>query len=217
MSKRQQRTRGKDGPYTALPKAITGAPAWRTMSFGARLLYIALRGWLRNDRLNNGKQFLSCRDAAEEIGATRSMVAVWYAENVHYGFLCKTGEGFLGGDGHGIAATYRFTDLPHGTHPPTRDYKKWDGEVFAYTPRKTTTKKQKPVPKIGTPRPENRDIRSTMSQVRAIEILLRKSVPDLTKTEVPADATHRYVAQLPEVLSKEEWLAKYGAGKITLQ
>jgi hypothetical protein len=56
-----------------------------------------------------------------------------------------------------------------------------------------------------------------MSQVRAIEILLRKSVPDLTKTEVQADATHRYVAKLPEVLSKEEWLAKYGAGKITLQ
>jgi hypothetical protein len=34
--------------------------------------------------------------------------------------------------------------------------------------------------------------------VRAIEILLRKSVPDLTKTEVQADATHRYVAQLPD-------------------
>jgi hypothetical protein len=39
----------------------------------------------------------------------------------------------------------------------------------------------------------------TMSQVRTIEILLRKSVPDLTKTEVQAEATHRYVAQLPEV------------------
>ena len=57
----------------------------------------------------------------------------------------------------------------------------------------------------------------SMSQVRAIEILLRKSVPDLTKTEVPADVTHRYVAQLPDVLSKEEWLAKYGEGQITLQ
>jgi hypothetical protein len=57
----------------------------------------------------------------------------------------------------------------------------------------------------------------SMSQVRAIEILLRKSVPDLTKTEVQADATHRYVVQLPEVLSREEWLAKYGEGQITLQ
>jgi hypothetical protein len=57
----------------------------------------------------------------------------------------------------------------------------------------------------------------SMSQVRAIEILLRKSVPDLTKTEVQAEATHRYVAQLPEVLSREEWLAKYGEGQTTLQ
>jgi hypothetical protein len=39
----------------------------------------------------------------------------------------------------------------------------------------------------------------------------------VTKTEVQADVTHRYVAQLPDVLTKEEWLAKYGAGKITLQ
>ena len=61
------------------------------------------------------------------------------------------------------------------------------------------------------------EIELTMSQVRAIEILLRKSVPDLTKTEVQADATHRYVAQLPEVLTKEEWLAKYGEGQSTLQ
>jgi hypothetical protein len=61
------------------------------------------------------------------------------------------------------------------------------------------------------------EIELTMSQVPAIEILLRKSVPDLTKTEVQADATHRYVAQLPDVLSREEWLAKYGEGKTTLQ
>jgi hypothetical protein len=51
----------------------------------------------------------------------------------------------------------------------------------------------------------------------SIEVLLRKSVPDLTKTEVESEMTYRYVAQLPEVLSKEEWLAKYGEGKTTLQ
>jgi hypothetical protein len=61
------------------------------------------------------------------------------------------------------------------------------------------------------------EISLTMTQLRAIEILLRKSVPDLTKTEVQAEAAHRYVAQLPEVLSKEEWLEKYGEGQITFQ
>ncbi len=49
-----------------------------------------------------------------------------------------------------------------------------------------------------------------MMQVRAIEIILKKCLPDLTKTEVKEEVTHRYVAQLPDVLTKEEWLAKYG-------
>jgi hypothetical protein len=154
-----KRARKKEGPYTALPKAITGSLAWRTMSFGARLLYIELRGWLRNDRLNNGKLFLSCRSAAKAIGADKTSIANWYAENEHYGFLRKTSEGFLGVDGRGIAAHYRFTDLAHGTHPPTRDFEKWNNEPFIYTPRRPARKKQNPVRKTRTPRPENPDIR----------------------------------------------------------
>jgi hypothetical protein len=43
---------------------------------------------------------------------------------------------------------------------------------------------------------------------------VRKSIPDLAAVEVTSDVTHRYVAQLPDVLSKEEWLAKYGERKI---
>jgi hypothetical protein len=49
-----------------------------------------------------------------------------------------------------------------------------------------------------------------MTQIRAIEILLRKSIPDLAAAEIKSDVTHRYVAELPPVLSKEEWLEKYG-------
>jgi hypothetical protein len=124
------------------------------MSFGARLLWLETRGWLRNDRLNNGKQHLSCRDAAKAIGADKSAVARWFAENEHYGFLRKTAEGFLGSDGRGIAAKYRFTDLAHGTHPATRDYEKWDGQLFVYSPRRPPRKKQNPVRKNRTPRTE---------------------------------------------------------------
>jgi hypothetical protein len=141
------------GPYIPLPKAIMATPAWHTMSFGARLLWIELRGRLRNDQLNNGKIFRSCRDAAEALGtkSTRSVVR-WYQELEHYGFLHKTSEGFLGSDGRGIAAHYRFTDLAHGTHPPTRDYEKWDGELFVYSPRRPVRKKQNPVSLGDTPR-----------------------------------------------------------------
>jgi hypothetical protein len=50
-----KRNRKSEGPFVAVPKAIMAAPAWRAMSHGGRLLWIELRGWLRNDRLNNGK------------------------------------------------------------------------------------------------------------------------------------------------------------------
>ena len=49
----------------------------------------------------------------------------------------------------------------------------------------------------------------SMSQVNAIGLLLRKCVPDLTSTAVVADITHRYVVELPPMLSREEWEKKY--------
>jgi hypothetical protein len=67
-------------------------------------------------------------------------------------------EGSPGSDGRGIAAQYRFTDLAHGTHPPTRDYEKWDGELFACTLRRAG-RKQNPVPPRGTPCTTAWDIR----------------------------------------------------------
>jgi hypothetical protein len=48
---------------------------------------------------------------------------------------------------------------PHGTHPPTRDFDKWDGELFVYTPRRARRKKQKPVSFGDTPRVTERHIR----------------------------------------------------------
>jgi hypothetical protein len=53
----------------------------------------------------------------------------------------------------------------------------------------------------------------SMSRIRAIEVLLRKTLPDLVSTTVSADLTVRYVAELPPMLTREEWEAKYGDGK----
>ena len=50
----------------------------------------------------------------------------------------------------------------------------------------------------------------SISQVRAIDCLLKKVVPDLTRTLISADVNVRYVAELPKVLTKEEWVRKYG-------
>ena len=56
----------------------------------------------------------------------------------------------------------------------------------------------------------------SLSQVRAIDILLKKCVPDLTRTLITADLNVRYVAELPKVLTKEEWVAKYGSNHLDL-
>jgi hypothetical protein len=55
------------------------------------------------------------------------------------------------------------------------------------------------------------EISLTRTQLRAIEILLRKSMPDLAAVEIRSEQPYRYVAQLPPVLDKEAWLEKYGA------
>jgi hypothetical protein len=154
-----KRKRKSKGPYVAVPIAIMSTTAWRTMSPEGRLLWIELRSRVRNDGLNNGKIFRSCRDAARALGLHKDTVARRYAENEHYGFLRKTSEGFLGSDGRGIAARYRFTDLAYGSHAATRDYERWDGSIFEYTPRRPSRKKQKPVPPRGTPCTTAWDIR----------------------------------------------------------
>jgi hypothetical protein len=154
-----KRKRMSKGPFVAIPKAIMATPAWRAMTPEGRLLWIELRGWLRNDGLNNGKVRLSCRGGAEAIGLHKDTIAHRFVELEHFGFLRKTAEGFLGSDGRGIAAKYRFTDLAHGTHAATRDYEKWDRSPFVYTPRRPGRKKQKPVLPRRTPRPTAQDIR----------------------------------------------------------
>jgi hypothetical protein len=120
MSKRRKRP--STGPYVGVPKSIWEAPAWREMSPEARLLWIDLRGRLRNDCLNNGNVHRSCRTAAKSLGLSKNTITRRFGELEHYGFLHKTSEGFLGADGRGIAAKYRFTDLAHGTHPATRRF-----------------------------------------------------------------------------------------------
>jgi hypothetical protein len=49
-----------------------------------------------------------------------------------------------------------------------------------------------------------------MTQLRAIEIRLRKCVPDLAAAEIKSEQTRRYVVEVPPVLDRDEWQRKYG-------
>jgi hypothetical protein len=49
-----------------------------------------------------------------------------------------------------------------------------------------------------------------MTQLRAIEMLLRKCVPDLAAAEIKSEQTRRYVVEVPPALDRDEWQRKYG-------
>jgi hypothetical protein len=178
-----KRRRKINGPFVPLPLAILDAPAWRAMDFIARALWIELRRKLGHGGLNNGKIFLSCRDA-EKIGANKDTIARRFVELEHYGFLRKTSEGFLGLNGRGIAPHYRFTDLAHGTHPPTRDFEKWDGKPFVYVPRRAS-RKQTPVLSGRTPRIVSPDIRTAPGEGSVC--IVPSDIGGASKCPVPSD------------------------------
>ena len=73
------------------------SPAWRATSYGARSLYVHLKLRWRSRPRNNGRLYLSHRDAQEEMGrATRDSISRWYRELEFYGFVVKTAEAALG-------------------------------------------------------------------------------------------------------------------------
>jgi hypothetical protein len=52
-------------------------------------------------------------------------------------------------------------------------------------------------------------IKLTAEQVRSADILLRKIIPDLSQSSVTGEMTHKYVVEVPPLLTKDEWLKRY--------
>src|SRR6516162_4275508 len=79
-----------EGPFIALLKDTLKAPAWRAMSHGARSLYICLKSRYNSKQHNNGRLYVSQRQAAQEIGSSYEQIARWFRELRHYGFIVMT-------------------------------------------------------------------------------------------------------------------------------
>jgi hypothetical protein len=127
-------------PFVPLFRETMAMPAWRALSHGARVLYIALKARCVK---NNGHVYLSQRDAAKEIGSKQEYVARWYRELQHYGFIVMTSAGGLGVDGRGKAPHWRLSELPCFGERATRDFAKWDGMPFRDRPKKQNPESQK--------------------------------------------------------------------------
>jgi hypothetical protein len=144
MSKRERGERLS--PFVPLLKSTLASPAWRAMSHGARSLYAALKAFYNPNSHNNGKLFLSTRDAAEMIGSGTEEIVRWYRELQHYGFVVQVTGGCLGADGEGFAPHWRLTELGYMRDPPTLDFMRWDGVKFKGRRRIGRNSKQNPVP-----------------------------------------------------------------------
>jgi hypothetical protein len=135
--KHERLKRNRLPPFVPLLVGTIDAPAWRSLSHGARSLYLALKRRYIIKAHNNGHIYLSQRDAAHELNSHHDQIGRWYRELQHYGFIIQTAPGCLGLDGKGKAPHWRLTELGCRLEPPTRDFMKWNGQRF---------KEHKPVP-----------------------------------------------------------------------
>lgn len=127
----KNKDKGRLPPFVPLLKDTLDSPAWRAMSHGARVLYIALRRRYNMQAHNNGRLYLSQRKAVEEIGSSTNQVTRWYRELQHYGFIVMTTPGGLGVYGKGKAPCWRLTEIGFMKDPPTRDFERWNGVRFS--------------------------------------------------------------------------------------
>jgi hypothetical protein len=143
MSKRKGRGE-RLPPFVPLFKETLASPAWRAMSHGARSLYIALKLRYSSSLQNNGRVYLSTRDAEEELGSHRDYICRWFRELKHFGFIVMTTPGGLGWNGKGKAPHWRLTEAKYMHDTPTREFMRWDGTPFS--DQRRSRKKQNPVP-----------------------------------------------------------------------
>lgn len=93
------------------------------MKPGPRALYVELKR--RFNGGNNGRIYLSHREAAEALCIGRDTVGKHYKELVERGFLNITRGHFLGPEGVGQAALYALTEEPLDGSPATKEFLNW--------------------------------------------------------------------------------------------
>jgi hypothetical protein len=119
------------GAFVPMLIDTTNTAAWKAMSAFARVIYhTSLKSRFRPKDHNNGRIYASTRKIVEETGFNQKTCARGLRELEYYGFIVKTAGASLGVDGRGKAAHWRLTELGYMHEPPTRDYLRWDGELF---------------------------------------------------------------------------------------
>jgi len=96
--------------FVKLDESLLSGDVWGFLKPGPRCLYIELKREFNGS--NNGKIFLSHRDAAYRLGTHRNTVGPWFKALEQVGLIEKTGESKVGPSGIGVAATWLLLELP---------------------------------------------------------------------------------------------------------
>jgi hypothetical protein len=157
--KHEKDRKNRLSPFVPLLIATLNQPAWRALSHGAQMLYVALKRRYNFNIHNNGKIFLSQRMAAKELNSHHNQIARWFRELQHYGFIVLLQPGCLGVEGKGRAPRWRLTELGYMRDFPTRNYEKWDGTPFVDQKKSRARKTARSV--AGNPHSDVRENRPT--------------------------------------------------------
>ena len=168
MSKKDK---GRLPPFVPLLISTLNSPAWREMSHGAQMLYVALKRRVPKGR---NRAYVSYRQAILELRSSKRKIAEWFREVQQFGFIVLAQHGSIGVEGKGKAPHWRLTELGQtsgssATSLPeveTKDFLRWDGTPFkrrqgkqnpgsyvGYTP--VPTWEPTAVPTGDTPKPES--------------------------------------------------------------
>lgn len=126
------------GRHVQLPEWLQASQAWATLKPGPRALYIELKR--RYNGANNGRIFLSHRDAANSLSVHRNTVGPWFDELQERGFIRMTQGPHLGPSGIGKASVWALDEeATPDMKPALKRFMSW-------------TEKQNPRTKNVTPR-----------------------------------------------------------------
>lgn len=115
--------KGQGGSFTKLDEWFMNSEAWGSLKPAPRALYLELKR-LYNGK-NNGRIFLSQRDASKKLNIGRDTVSRYFSELINRGFLFETSGHCLGSEGYGKATQYALTELPLNEKPATKEFMRW--------------------------------------------------------------------------------------------
>jgi hypothetical protein len=179
-------------PFVPLFVETLRSPAWQVLSHGARSLYVLLKSKYIPHAHNNGRLYVSQRDAKKELGSGFEEITNWFRELQHYGFIVMIQPGCLGVMGKGLAPKWRLTEIAYMREPATRDFIGWDGTPFQR--KRRASKNRIPHRKSGADR-TGKPVHTSAPEIRCSSQADRTGNPVHTeRRERTGNPVHNYVS-----------------------